>query len=106
MSSPCQSDDAIDVAKSQYSAEVLRLHPAFEAVTDAGAPQVTCREPLDEAERGAPACELGVQGAAIERMSPLGYEQKSSEIKTYIIEMAVKDLLGLARETDGPSERC
>lgn len=106
MSSPCQSNDAVGVAKPQYPAELVRRHAAFEAMADAGAAQVACSEPLDEAERVAPACELGVQGAAIERMSPLGYEQKSSEIKTYTIEMAVQDFLGLARESDGPSERC
>ena len=105
MRSPSQRNDAVDVAKSKYSAEVVRPHAAFEAVTDAGTPQVACCEPLDEAERGAPARQLGVQGAAIERMSPLGYEQKSSGIDTHTIEMTIEDLLGLARESDGPSYR-
>jgi hypothetical protein len=106
MSSPSQGNDAVGVAKPQYPGELVRRHAAFEAMTDAGTTQVTCSEPLDEAERGAPACELGVQGAAIECTSPLGYEQKSSEIETYTIEMTVEDLLGLARESDGPSDRC
>lgn len=106
MTSSSQRHHGVDVRNAQQNGELIRSHAAFEAMTDAGATQVTCREPFHEAERGAPPCELRVQGAAVERMSPFGYEQKSFWIETYTIEMAVEDELGLAGEGDGPGERC
>lgn len=105
MTSSSQRHHGVNVRDAHHNGELLRRHAAFNAMTDACTTQIPCREPFDEAERGAPACEFRVQGAGIERMSSFGYEQTLFWTETHTIEMTVEPVLGLAGEGDGPAER-